>query len=514
MKWIFISLLMLLNSSNALPAEYYWKYYSGFATGNFTSPYYACAAGVSKTWFNGKAELTDVVFTNPAKSHAYCHLRLSHCSGRQCSDWYTPTPPYSIDGYFIAAIRYGEGCNPGRVYDDVLGRCIDLTPGPGGGDDPCKLSNHGPGTYTGNPINFASANKYEQVKLYRASVGALEFSVHYNSAQLAWSHTYSDRLFIFGSNTYVALGDGRILSFIGTSGQMISHETADILKKGQDQWILARETGEKLFFDAGGKLIKIETTDDELLLTYASSPSQITVSSRHGHELTLKKDGYGKLTSINTPSIAANFEYYSDKITKINKLAEGGSSSIQFHYEQTHKGLLTGVTDERGIRYVTWAYDTQRRPILSENLATGGSTHIEYGNDGTVAVVNPLGKRTTYTFQTFLSVLGGAGVKRITSISGAPSPNCPSSDSTYSYDARGLLKTKTDNKGNVTTYEYNERGLEAYRIEAAGTPEARTITTDWHPTLFVPVTVTEPNKITNYTYDALGRELQKTVTER
>jgi YD repeat-containing protein len=68
--------------------------------------------------------------------------------------------------------------------------------------------------------------------------------------------------------------------------------------------------------------------------------------------------------------------------------------------------------------------------------------------------------------------------------------------------SNGQLTSKTDNKGNRTTYIYNSRGLETSRTEAAGTPQARTITTDWHPTLFLPVTVTEPTRITTYTYDA------------
>jgi YD repeat-containing protein len=515
-KRIFLYISVFLASSSALSEEYYWKYISGPAIGNFTSPYYACAAGVSSTWFNGKKELTDVVFTSPNKTYAYCHLRLSQCSGTQCGDWYTPTPPYSISGYYIAAVRYGNGCNPGRVYDDILGRCVDLAPSlqSGGGDDPCNVSNNGPGVYAGNPINFASANKYEKVELYRASVGALEFSAHYNSAQLAWSHSYSDRLYVFGTRTYVTLGNGRTLSFAGITGQMLAHESADVLRKDTNEWILSRETGEKLFFDTYGRLIKIKTNNDELTLNHETSPSVTRVSSVHGHEVTLFKDGYGMLKSVETPWGSASFDYYSDKIIKINKSVGGVSTSIQFHYEQTHKGLLTGITDERGIRYVTWAYDTQRRPILSESASTGGATHIEYADDGSVTVVNSLGKRTKYTFQTFLSVIGSPGVKRVTSIVGEPSPNCPASNSSYSYDTRGQLTTKTDNKGFLTSYTYNSRGLEVSRTEATGTPQARIITTEWHPEFFLPVTVTEPNRIIQYTYDTQGRQTSKSVAPR
>jgi len=64
-------------------------------------------------------------------------------------------------------------------------------------------------------------------------------------------------------------------------------------------------------------------------------------------------------------------------------------------------------------------------------------------------------------------------VRRITAIEGKPSANCP--NSTFTYCNRGLVKTRTDNKGNVTT--------------------------TWHPPLFLPATVTEPDCITTYSYD-------------
>ncbi|MFI7868824.1 RHS repeat protein, partial [Ectopseudomonas khazarica] len=146
--------------------------------------------------------------------------------------------------------------------------------------------------------------------------------------------------------------------------------------------------------------------------------------------------------------------------------------------------------------------------ISSEHADGADKVTVAYNSDGTVSVTNELGKVAKYSFQTIL------GVKRITAIDGEPSPNCPNSNSTFTYDDRGLLKTKTDNKGNVTTYDYNERGLEISRTEASGTPQARTITTTWHADLFLPVTITEPDRITQYTYDALGRQTSQSVTQR
>ncbi|OEC48542.1 hypothetical protein A9G05_26075 [Pseudomonas sp. ENNP23] len=166
------------------------------------------------------------------------------------------------------------------------------------------------------------------------------------------------------------------------------------------------------------------------------------------------------------------------------------------------------MTDERGIRYATWAYDDQGRAISSEHAGGAEKVTVAYNADGSSTVTNALGKRTTYRFQTI------QGVRRITAIEGEPSANCPNSNATFTYDDRGLVKTRTDNKGHVTTFDYNERGLEVSRTEAFGTPQARTVTTTWHPMLFLPLTVTEPDRITTYRYDDQGRQLSQSVSQR
>lgn len=55
------------------------------------------------------------------------------------------------------------------------------------------------------------------------------------------------------------------------------------------------------------------------------------------------------------------------------------------------------------------------------------------------------------------------------------------------------------------------RGLDISCAAASGTAQARTITTEWHPTLFLPLTVTEPGQVTRYQYDTQGRQLSRTV---
>jgi len=180
-----------------------------------------------------------------------------------------------------------------------------------------------------------------------------------------------------------------------------------------------------------------------------------------------------------------------------------------YHYAtEPYSNLLTGITDERGIRYATWTYDDQGRAISSEHAGGAEKVTVAYNADGSSTVTNALGKRTTYRFQTI------QGIRRITAIEGEPSANCPNSNATFTYDDRGLVKTRTDNKGNITTFDYNGRGLEVSRTEAYGTPQARTVITEWHPTLFLPVTITEPDRTTRYSYDVQGRLTGQATTQR
>ncbi|CAN7281778.1 hypothetical protein LJR129_001375 [Acidovorax sp. LjRoot129] len=65
-----------------------------------------------------------------------------------------------------------------------------------------------------------------------------------------------------------------------------------------------------------------------------------------------------------------------------------------------------------------------------------------------------------------------------------------------------------------TQYSWNSaRRVPLAVIEAVGTPAQRTTSTTWHPQWRLPVTITEPGRVTSYTYDSLGNPLSQTVTD-
>lgn len=152
-------------------------------------------------------------------------------------------------------------------------------------------------------------------------------------------------------------------------------------------------------------------------------------------------------------------------------------------------------------------YDIQGRVISEDSTSGRGITSVSYDQNSSI-ITNSLGRKSTISSK----IIGDK--KTLIGIDGVASPNCPASNRQFVYSESGLLTKIIDAKGNITTYGYNDRGLETSRTEASDTEQARTVTTEWHPTLFLKAKVTEPDRITNYQYDVQGRQIGQTITNR
>ena len=160
-----------------------------------------------------------------------------------------------------------------------------------------------------------------------------------------------------------------------------------------------------------------------------------------------------------------------------------------------------------GVRYATWGYDAQGRANSSSHAGGVDDYTLTYNADGTITETNPLGKQTIYTY----TVING--LRKITKVDGVASAHCPAANMAYTYNSSGYLASTTDWEGNLTTYTTDQNGLETSRVEAVGTPEERTITTTWVPSLRLPDVITEAGKTTDYGYDADGRMTSVTVMD-
>jgi uncharacterized protein RhaS with RHS repeats len=404
----------------------------------------------------------------------------------------------------LSAVRFGDSCATEKFYNWTTGGC-------GNDEQKGQPKSSCPTGLAGNPINTAIGNKIQSEVDYQfGNFSVLGFVRTYNSLDGVWRHNHSTHLRLAGDNISLVMANGREI-FFKMIGSEITAKPSELgrLIKLTSGWTYTDEKNQIFTFNSSGLLINWSNGLGSVhQLTY--SGNQVTVTDNFNRTLTFAEDAQHQPLSMTAGGVQISYGYNpSKRLIQLTRVRGGTSEQRKFHYEDPrNSALLTGITDEMGIRYASWSYDDKGRAISSEHAGGVEFTLVSYNSDGSAIVTNELGKKTTYRFQVI------QGVKRVTAIEGEPSPNCPNSNSTFTYDERGLLKTKTDNRSLVTTYDYNARGLEISRTEAVGTLQARTITTDWHPTLFLPLSVTESNRITTYQYDAQGRQLSQTITDR
>ena len=406
-------------------------------------------------------------------------------------------------------------CPDGQVKNEISGKCEDPNEDQSRKEsgDPTDMPLGGVITCAGNPVSISSGNKFQEEEDFRDGNGELEFKRYYNGFGGAWTHSYGATLDTSGNTLLLTFEDGRSSIFTLTNGVPVGEPTEQgSLQKVNGQWVYSAPDNTAYTFDSLGFLVRRQLADGRAqTITYAfQSPSKwaFTVTDSGGRTLQYVTSWYrGPLESLTTGGMTIAYTTGTNNvITQTVKTWGNHTSTRSYVYEDTNRpSLLTGIIDERGVRFATWHYDSQGRAISSEHANGAEKVTLAYQTDGSVVVTNALGHNVTYRYQVI------QGIKRVTAIEGEPAAGCPASNSTYTYTTRGQVQTKTDAVGTVTAYEYDTLGRETKRVEAQGTPQERTITTTWDTTRFLPLTVTTSDRVTTYTYDAQGRLLSTSV---
>lgn len=265
------------------------------------------------------------------------------------------------------------------------------------------------------------------------------------------------------------------------------------------KWRYVTASNEIEEYSPAGKLMSITYPNGvKQSMSYEAPNSMLSrVQDSTGHSLNFTYVN-NQLASVTTDDNKTT-SYTYNTLGLITDVKRPDNTHRLYHYEDSRfPSYLTGITDERGVRYATWQYDAQGRAISSEHAGGAEKTSLTFNADGSTTVTNALNKQTIYRFDDV------AGARRVVKVEGQPTANCAGANQNYTYTDEGWLASKTDWKGNKTTYAYNAKGQETSRTEAYGTPVAKTITTEWHPTLNLKTKVTEPDKETTYTYDQNG----------
>ncbi len=346
-----------------------------------------------------------------------------------------------------------------------------------------------------------------------AGINPLRFNLFYNShgGTNTWSGEYRQALDIAADTITVIRSNGRRVGFTISSGVITAPSQIPerlVFDAGTSIYSLTLPDNTLERYDASGQLLSIRYPSG---LTHTLSYTANTISVTRRDESLLLTLTDNNITSATLPDgTVINYTY--DVVDGVSRLLQITYPDLRtrtyFYEDATFPTYITGIEDGNGSRISSVQYDDQGRAISSEfgSLNSGiRRTQIQYNTDGTRTLTNSLGKQNIYHFTQF------NGEYKLTQVAGLASENCAAANKAYIYDTNGFIASKTDWKGNVTTYVNNNRGQVISSTEASGTPEARTVTTEWHPEFYLPTKITEPERETILTYDINGRLLSRQV---
>ncbi len=423
-------------------------------------------------------------------------------------------------------------CPAGQQLDPATGFCSlkDLGSCPTAGESAGLGAQLGASPLVGNPLHSGSGNKFLQETDHRAADPApLAFDRYYNSQADAtrtlgpnWRHGYDRSITPLSATVArVARADGKAYAFKLVGGIWTAYgEVRATLTRSTDAagvttgwtYTTAQDTVEH--YDAAGRLIDLTDRAGRVqTMSYDPDGRLILVTGPLGDSLTLDYDADGRLASL-TDNANRITRYRYDAAGNLSEVTHPDLTVRTYHYEDTRfPHALTGITDERRMRYATYAYDGQGRATVSYH---GPQTSVPaeridgvtltFNTDGSTTVANSRGATSTYRF------IAQHGARLVSGIDGPGCSSCGTGDSSYRYDPdTNYLLAKTVH-GVTTQYgAYDAKGQYRSMIEAVGTPQERRTDYTYDPRFSGKVaTQTEPSvyagavKTTAYTYDDFG----------
>lgn len=402
-----------------------------------------------------------------------------------------------------------------------------------------------------NPINIGTGNKYQAETDLSGPTDLLTVTRYYNS-RASQSDSVGNNWGLFSainilSNTSVSVRrpDQKVIYYylinsIWTPDKDVAHKLA----KTANGWQLVTVDNVTENYDVSGRLQSIVQLDGLVqTFTYSDAATPLSVAPVAGllirtqdsfnRQLNFTYDSNSRIKTITDPA-GGVITYGYDALSNLIFVSYPDGRSKTYHYNESANTsgadlphALTGITDENGIRFSTYRYDSTGRAYDEDHGGTVAHYNLSYnvdasGNPVSTIVTDPLGTQRTHNFTTILGVVKSTGQ---TQPCGA---GCSAASSATTYDPNGNVASRADFNGNKTCYSYDlMRNLEISRIEGVaagmgcssadlppgGTAVHRTILTGWHPTFRLPVKITEPGRETSIAYDTRGNVTSTTLKD-
>ncbi|CAN7593134.1 DUF6531 domain-containing protein [Variovorax sp. LjRoot175] len=381
------------------------------------------------------------------------------------------------------------------------------------------------GATTPHPIIPATGEKYRSeldyadsgpaalslTRIYRSTWGADATRISEPLGK-SWAHNHGARLKTSAGAAIVTSAEGHVRTFAqatGASTWTATNSADTLVQIAGGAWTYRRADDDStLNFDAAGKLqTMVHRNGWATAYAYNSSGQLATISNSFGRSLILAYNPAGQLTTVTAPD-ARVIGYSYDAAGRLSLVTYPDGKTRSFLYENAaFPQALTGILDETGARWGTFAYDTQGRAISTELAGSAERYQVSYPSAGSATIVDPLNTSRDYSYSATkgkLAVTGGS----------QPSGIGEADAASRVQDANGLITSETDFKGVATTTAWDvARRLPTSVTRAAGTPDAQTVTTQWHATFSLPALITETGRAVAYTYDSSGNVLSQAITD-
>jgi RHS repeat-associated protein len=421
------------------------------------------------------------------------------------------------------------GCSPTQGINDGkgLGDCCDI-----------------PGSRSaGNPITIGTGNKFEAVTDYAtAGQNPLAFIRYYNgfsqwhapTATLGsnWRSNYDRYLTILTnpSGAVAERADGQVVEFnvrngVGTPDSDVDLALVQLAHFGE--WTLTdRDDNVETYgppdsTTGRSQLLTIQSRNGYTqTLSYNSSNQLVAVTDSYNRTLSLTYAN-GLLSTVTTPDgLVLTYGYNSsgitpgtlDRLASVNYSTSPATSQTYLYENSALPFALTGIIDEDGNRFATWAYDQYGRATSSQHAGGADLTTLSYdinsnGNPTSTTTTNALGQQAVYNLSVLQTVAKVIGIDRL-----ATSTTAAATES-FTYDTNGYVASQTDWNGNLTNYVNDSRGEPTSITEAVGTPQQRVTTMTYLSNYHLPSQIVGPLTTTNFTYDGSGGLLTRAITD-
>lgn len=371
----------------------------------------------------------------------------------------------------------------------------------------------------GDPINASNGSVFRQDTDLHTSPW-LTFRRFYNSSSFVvsttvgpkWRHSFDRTINLMPSSgadgglIYARRPDGSLVRFWSKGGVWTADtDAAETLAVTKDAttgvstgYVLrVAATREMETYDIAGRLLSI--ADDNgatTTLAYSEAATDpavapapgllITVTDPQGRALSLSYDAQRRLSKVTDPAGQAATYTYGDNGNLV-KVTYADNSARQYLYAEaayaaapaTFPSELTGVIDEKGVRFETTTYDNKNRGLSSQFAGGADKITLSYAsytsNGGIPAqMTTPLGLVVPLNF-----VDDGAQTLKPSGADTLCGNQCNQPWKSAKYDTRGYPASYTDFRGTVTATTYDANGLLIKQVEASGSSTQRTTTTTW-----------------------------------